>query len=200
MLSVDKRTLQRLVDAWQRVEPRYRAHTLLLPGQPSFICQPQACDAHCCRTFSVSLGDAEVERMQATSGLAPMEFLESEAGEPIALPLARPYLLARAGNRCALLSPDLGCGRYEGRPDACRLYPHQVLVLDATSGRPAPTAGGAPIGAIDRLLRGEPGGVVPLLLRHLECPGFTGPPLTLEDWSSLLRATCELQYGGPVWP
>ncbi len=200
MLSVDKRTLQRLVDAWQRVESRYRAYSLLLPGQPSFICQPQACDAHCCRTFSVSLGDSEVERMRATSGLAPLEFLESEAGEPIALPLARPYLLARVANRCALLSPELACTRYEGRPDACHLYPHQVLVLDETTGRPATTAAGAPREAIDRLLLGEPGGVLPLLLRHLECPGFTGPALAVDGWRALFRTTCDLQYGGPAWP
>ncbi|MBI5946693.1 MAG: YkgJ family cysteine cluster protein [Chloroflexi bacterium] len=197
---MDEPALQRLVAAWQRVESRYRAYGLLLPGQPSFICQPQACDAHCCRSFSVSLGDHEVQRMQATAGLSPVEFLESEEGEPIALPLARPYLLARVENRCALLSPDLACGRYEGRPDACRLYPHQVLVVDETTGRPSATASGAPVAAVDQFLRGEPGGTLPLLLRHLECPGFTGPPLTAAAWAVLLRNTCELQYGGPPWP
>ena len=35
---------------------------------------------------------------------------------------------------------------------------------------------------------------LPLLLRHLECPGFTGEPLTENGWRELISETARLQY------
>ena len=78
--------------AWERLADRYRAYSLCLPGSASFICQAQLCKAHCCRAFSVNLGEGEVARMEAASGLAAVRFLECEEGEPIVLPMAQPYL------------------------------------------------------------------------------------------------------------
>ena len=177
--------------AWDAIAARYRAYTLALPGSPRFICQAALCDAHCCRAFSVNLGEAEVQRMERESGLLPVHFLECEDGAPIALPLAQPYLLARANNRCRLLGDDLACTQYHGRPNACRLYPHFVVFIDAAANRPVT----ADREGIDRSF--PPTSAAPyvaLLLRHVECPGFTGPPMTAVEWEALMRDTYQLQY------
>jgi len=150
------------------------------------------CNAQCCRALSVPLDDADVHRLRRASGLAPGRFLESVEGAPIALPLVQPYLLARTDGRCALLGPGLGCTCYEGRPAACRQYPHQVLFYDVETVRPVPPrpediAGIGP--RHDAATR-----VIPLLIRHRECPGFTGPPLSTQEWIVLVRETVALQY------
>ena len=116
-----------MADTWQTISSRYAAYTLAMPGAATFRCQPELCDAHCCRAFTVNLGESEVSRMAASSGLPASRFLESSHGEPLALPLAQPYILARRHNRCALLGPSLTCSQYEGRPNACRLYPHFMI-------------------------------------------------------------------------
>lgn len=173
--------------AWGVIRARYPSYDLVLPGANSFNCRAETCNAWCCRALSVPLGDVDVERMERVTRLAPADFLECENGEPIALPLRDPYLMARAGGACVLLGKDLACSRYHGRPAACRLYPFQVLVVDEREGRPV-----------------RPGtGAIPLLLRHRECPGFTGPPLQEEAWATLLRETALLQYPDTAaanWP
>ncbi len=183
-------------DAWAGIRPRFTAYDLVLPGVPAFVCKASECEAHCCRVFSVALGDREVERLTAKTGRAPVEFLESENGEPIRLPLLQPYLLSRTDGGCSLLAHEELCGAYEGRPDACRLYPHFVIAIDETTGRPVH---GDPdtIEAAVRVALGEPAPpspLVPLLLRHLECPGFTGPPLPEAAWRTLLADTFRLQF------
>jgi len=174
---------ERMKAAWQRVAAQYPAYSLVLPGDPAFICQAQECTAHCCHAFSVSLGELEVERMAQRSGLAPSRFLESEDGEPLALPLLQPYLLSREGGHCSLLQDDMSCGQYDGRPDACRLYPFQVVLVGEDG--PTTVATGEYIElALGNLMADEDTERVPLLLRHLECPGFTGEPLTLKEWTA----------------
>ena len=176
--------------AWKGISPRYEAYALLLPGDPSFICQPHVCDAHCCRKFSVSVGEADRARMERETALAPVQFLESEAGTPITLPLAKPYLLRRAENRCAMLAPDLGCSVYSGRPDACRQYPYQVLFASVEGGIARPSRDEA----LALLASDSGAGPVALLVRHIECPGFTGEPLSSADWQTLRQSTLALQF------
>jgi Fe-S-cluster containining protein len=179
---------------WEGVAERYLAYRLALPGDATFVCQAELCDAYCCRSYSVGLGDAEVARMQRISGLQPVEFLESEEGEPIRLPLAQPFLLRRRENRCAQLRADLSCEQYEGRPNACRLYPHFVLVFDPKSERPVHADEDAIRAAVTASMTGAEAACVALLLRHIECPGFTGPPMTDAAWQRLFEETYRLQY------
>lgn len=180
--------------AWGQVRERFGAYSLVVPGSPAFICRPDACTAHCCHAFSVNLGEAEADRMTRETGLERIEFLELDDGEPIALPLAQPFLLARSEGRCRFLGRDLGCTVYAGRPNACRLYPHFVVFVDAERGRvttPSLPAGRA---SIESALAGAASSPVPLLLGHVECPGFTGESLSESDWRALLAATYQLQY------
>lgn len=181
---------------WERVRERLGAYDLLLPGSASFVCRAQDCDVHCCRVFSVSLDEREAERMTARHGLQLVEFVECEDGAPIRLPLARPYLLARRDGGCAMLVPGSHfCGTYEGRPDACRQYPHHVLFVDPATARPVHGDLPRMKAALAALPRLPEGGLVPLLLGHRECPGFEGPPLEQGAWLDLLRETAALQYG-----
>ena len=184
-----------MVRAWQSLSPRYEAYSLIVPGTPSFVCQAELCSAHCCKAFSVSLGEDEVSVLAERSRLQPLHFLELEDGEPITLPLAKPYLLARRGGQCALLGPDLRCTQYHGRPDACRLYPHFVVGFDVANEKPVYGDVAGMRAAIDSVAHDRPlGGLVPLLLGHVECPGFTGPPLAEAAFLALLAHTAELQY------
>jgi hypothetical protein len=132
--------------------------------------------------------------MEHESGRRAVEFLESEDGEPIVLPLAQPYLLKRSGGNCALILPDLRCGEYAGRPDACRLYPHFVLAASRSGGRVAGASAEAIRAAQAQLRAGAAGPIVPLLVRHLDCPGFDGPPHSEASWWDLLETTIALQY------
>jgi Fe-S-cluster containining protein len=173
--------------AWAEAAPRFTAYHLLLPSSPSFICKTDACEARCCHTFSVALHDRDVVQFAQVTGLQPVEFLELEDALPIRLPLGQPYLLARDDGRCRFLLPEHHCGVYQARPTACRLYPHFVVYWNLESARPAyqdpPPLDGA----------AAEGPVVPLLLGHDDCPGFTGPPLGPAAWLELLREIDHLQ-------
>ena len=182
--------IDELKAAWTGVAARHAGHRLALPGDAGFICQPRSCEAHCCRAFHVAVNGAEAARLTEAGAGPASRFLESEDGEPLALPLARPYVLARRGGGCVFLDADLACERYAARPAACRLYPHQVIFVDGASGREARLTAEAEWRAIDDAIAGRAGlEAVPLLLRHGECPGFTGPPLSTEAWAALLRET-----------
>jgi Fe-S-cluster containining protein len=186
--AVDPAALaDRMRAAWQEAAARFAAYHLILPGSPSFICQVDACEAACCRVFSVAMHDRDVERFARVSGLQPVEFLEVEAGEPIRLPLAQPYLLARDDGRCRFLQPRHHCGAYEARPTACRLYPHFLIYWNAETARPVYQAPPP----LEEIAAGGP--IVPLLLGHDHCPGFTGPPLSPPAWLELLAETDHLQ-------
>lgn len=185
---------QAMAEAWDAVSSRFGAYALVLPGSSSFLCQPDLCTAHCCHAFSVSLGESEATRMTLQTGMSPEFFLECEDGEPIALPLAQPFLLARKDGHCRFLGADLACTVYAGRPNACRLYPHFIVFVDPASGRvttPPPTQARA---CVQSVLNGVLPPAVPLLLGHVECPGFTGLPLPADDWAALMDRTSRLQH------
>jgi Fe-S-cluster containining protein len=184
---------QAMREAWLELEGRLAAYRLVLPGSPAFICQPQTCTAHCCHAFSVSLGEGESARMTRETGMQMVEFVELEEGQPITLPLAQPYLLAREGGHCRFLSGDLGCEAYPGRPNACRLYPHFVVFWDSEERKPLFGVHPDAEHAVERALQGEVPHPLPLLLGHTECPGFTGPPLPEAVWRALLAETYHMQ-------
>lgn len=182
---------------WARVRERYGSYELVLPGEPSFICQPHSCDAYCCRAFNVALDEGEAAGLRDATGWPASRFLESEDGEPIALPLATPFVLGRREGHCIFLSDELSCQQYEARPSACHSYPHQVVFVDAAGGRPTQPSPETGRRAVEAVAAGRAvEGPLPLLLRHDQCPGFTGPPSTVEGWAELLRETYNRSVGG----
>jgi Fe-S-cluster containining protein len=181
--------------AWARVRERFPHYEAVLPGSASFVCLASSCPSHCCKVYSVSLGDEEVARMERASGLAREAFLEVADGQVITLPLAQPFVLARRDGACALLADDLLCGQYAGRPNACRLYPHFVIVADVARGSVAGLSREVTRTLCQRLLAGSlDGPLVPVLLRHLDCPGFGGPAHSEASWRVLFDETARLQY------
>lgn len=185
----------RTAAAWESVRQRFPNYDIVLPGKPSFLCLASHCPSHCCKVYSVSLGEEEVTRMEQASGLDRHAFLEVEDGQVITLPLAQPFVLARRNGACTLLRDDLLCGQYAGRPNACRLYPHFVIVADTARGTVAGLGREATRALVTELLDGTlDGPLVPVLVRHLDCPGFDGPPHNLETWPVLLEETARLQY------
>lgn len=197
--AYDERVSAALFDAmrsaWEAVSPRFQAYQLILPGSPAFICQPAVCTAYCCHAYSVSLSDADVERMRRFESLEPVEFLElDEDRTPVTLPMAQPYLLARSDGHCKMLTTELGCGTYEGRPNACRLYPHFVVFWDAEAERARTNPSKRVAAAFEAAMKRGMYGPIPLLLGHSECPGFTGEPLSETDWWPLFERTYQLQY------
>ncbi len=181
--------------AWEQAAPRFEAYRLVAPGTPSFICQPEVCTAYCCHAYSVSMSEDDLARFQRFEKLEPVEFLElDEDGTPVTLPMAQPYLLARTENHCKMLGEHLGCTAYEGRPNACRLYPHFVVFWDAETGRARTTPSKRAAASFEAAAKGRLFGLVPLLLGHSECPGFTGPPIAVEAWAALFQRTYQLQY------
>ena len=192
---VSEALFESMRDAWRAASPRFEAYGLVLPGSPSFVCQPLVCTAYCCHAYSVSMGEAEMERFKRFQGLEPVQFLElDEDGTPVTLPLNQPYLLRREDNHCKFLSPELGCSAYHGRPNACRLYPHFVVFWDTEAGTARSVASKRVTASFEAGSRGNVLGLVPLLLGHSECPGFTGPPIAEDAWFELFRNTYQLQY------
>ncbi len=182
-------------EAWAAVRPRFEAYNLLLPGSARFVCQPDVCTAFCCHAYSVNLGDEEVERFRRFESMELIDFLEvDEDGEPIKLPMAQPYLLARADGHCKMLGEHLGCTTYDGRPNACRLYPHFVVFWDPEAERARSTPSRRAAAAFEAASLGNTYGLIPMLLGHSECPGFTGAPLEPAEWYDLFRRTYQLQY------
>lgn len=190
--------------AWAEMAGRFGAYDLVIPGSAAFQCLMAACQKHCCNRYTVNLSDDDVARVVRYSGLLPRDFLECEDGEPLALPLAQPFVLGRAHGTCVFLGADLGCQQYAGRPNACRLYPHFALFVDSSTGKP--TYGDSPAIAqsLDAWLSGRRHSLVPVLMRHLDCPGFAGDRLLPEaEWLTILTETARIQYAPAApdnWP
>ena len=188
---------------WSLAEQRLATYRLVCPGEPSFRCLASECPANCCVPFTVALSAEDVDRLVRFTGRPVRELVECDGDEPLVLPLAEPYVLARIGGRCRFLGSDGLCSVYEGRPNACRLYPFQVVFVERQSGRPRAATPSLVTRARELFASaviddGEP--VVPLLLRHAACPGMVGPPLSEEEWRDLACRVLELQFGARAVP
>lgn len=193
-----------MASAWNLMSERFAAYELVIPGTTAFTCLMAACSQHCCNRYTVNLSERDVDRVVRHSRLAPREFLECEEGEPLSLPLAQPYVLSRAQGTCVFLGPDMGCQQYEGRPNACRLYPHFVLFVDPATAKPTYGDMVAIQESLCDFLSGNASLLVPVLMRHRACPGFEGDRLVTEfEWFAILRETARIQYAPDAsgnWP
>jgi Fe-S-cluster containining protein len=195
---------QAMRDAWAVIADRFQAYELVVPGTTAFDCLQGDCTEHCCNRYTVNLSERDVDRVARFSGRSPRDFLECEEGEPIFLPIAQPYVLTRAGGTCVFLQDDMGCGVYEGRPNACRLYPHFVLLVDPGTGRPTYGEVSAITASMAAWLSDSRHPLVPVLTRHRACPGFEGGRILAEgEWLAILRETARIQYSpesSDDWP
>jgi uncharacterized protein len=84
-----------------------------------------ACFTSCCRDVAIVLTPYDVLRMKRALGLDSTEFLERYTLLPIAKEQRVPVVLLRMDattTRCPFVG-DQGCGIYQARPWACRMYP-----------------------------------------------------------------------------
>lgn len=163
----------------------YPTYKPFRPGDPSLDCPTDACSAWCCRSLTVPADDHDVSAIAEHQTLPQARFLESEGGFPIELPLAHPYVMARSEGACVFLDKDHLCNVYEARPSACRSYPFELLVVESASGRELPVSEEAVLRALGPGETESLNGESAVLMRHRECPGFTGEPMTEAAWESV---------------
>jgi Fe-S-cluster containining protein len=92
-----------------------------------FSCHPGlACFNQCCRQPTVILKPYDIMRLRHRLGITSTEFLEKYTTKVVEnksyLPLVMLDIDQEAGRGCPFLEAA-GCGVYEDRPGACRLFP-----------------------------------------------------------------------------
>jgi len=103
-----------------------------------FGCHPEvACFTRCCTDANILLTPVDVLRLSRRLGLTTTEFLDRHALVPITKDLQLPVVMLRMGEeperRCPFLGSD-GCGVYQDRPWACRMYPVAMALPPARAG------------------------------------------------------------------
>ncbi len=92
-----------------------------------FACHPKlACFTHCCADVNIALTPYDVLRLRKRIGMGSEEFIEKHTVLPPMAPGQKlPMVYLRMGEedkRCKFVG-EKGCGVYEDRPWACRMYP-----------------------------------------------------------------------------
>jgi Fe-S-cluster containining protein len=95
------------------------------------------CFTHCCRDINILLTPADVLHMARRLEMTTGDFLEKHTQMPITKELHLPVVMLKMGpepeKRCSFVS-EKGCGVYEDRPWACRMYPLGSALPPARAG------------------------------------------------------------------
>lgn len=116
-----------------------RKNRNLQPGEVfRFGCHPKvSCFNRCCADVNILLTPLDVLRLARRSGMSTREFLDRHTLVPITKDLHLPVVMLRMGDepekRCPFSTAD-GCGVYEDRPWACRMYPLGMAIPPARAG------------------------------------------------------------------
>jgi Fe-S-cluster containining protein len=103
-----------------------------------FDCQPNvSCFTNCCADVNIVLTPADVLALARRTGLTTGEFLDRHTMHPITKDLHLPVVMLRMSatpeKRCPFVG-EKGCGVYEDRPWACRMYPVGMALPPARPG------------------------------------------------------------------
>ena len=103
-----------------------------------FTCHPGVpCFNSCCADVNIVLTQIDVLRLARRLGMNTREFLETHTSNPITKDLKIPMVMLRMtteeGKPCPFVG-DKGCGVYEDRPWACRMYPLGMAIPPARAG------------------------------------------------------------------
>ncbi len=98
-----------------------------LDSEFTFRCHPGVpCFNECCGDVNIFLTPYDVIRLKNHLGISSTEFLRKHTIAPMDRNLKYPVILLQMGNdekkKCPFVGPG-GCGVYENRPWACRMYP-----------------------------------------------------------------------------
>lgn len=96
-------------------------------GGFSFACHPGvSCFTECCRELRLLLTPYDILRLKKRLGLGAREFIDQYCDEVYDdkrhLPMIHLKMREDERRTCPFVSPE-GCGVYEDRPSACRIYP-----------------------------------------------------------------------------
>jgi Fe-S-cluster containining protein len=95
------------------------------------------CFNDCCADVNIILTPLDVLRLSRRLGLSTTEFLEKHALIPVTKDLQLPVVMLKMGaepeRKCEFVG-EQGCGVYEDRPWACRMYPLGMAVPPARAG------------------------------------------------------------------
>ena len=103
-----------------------------------FTCHPGVpCFNSCCAHINIVLTPAHVLRLARRLEMDTRQFLETYTTNPITKDLRIPMVMLRMtekeGKPCPFVG-DEGCGVYEDRPWACRMYPLGMAIPPARAG------------------------------------------------------------------
>jgi Fe-S-cluster containining protein len=111
----------------------------LEPGESfPFTCHPGVpCFNACCADVNIILTPLDVLQLARGRGMSTSEFLDSHCLTPITKDLQLPVVMLKMRDdedkRCPFVG-DQGCGVYDFRPWACRMYPLGVAIPPARAG------------------------------------------------------------------
>ncbi len=96
-------------------------------GKFRFACHAGVpCFTHCCADLNLALTPYDVLRLKTRLGISSGEFLDRYTTDEVNHNCGLPVLMFKMRNdarrTCLFLQPE-GCGVYQDRPGACRLYP-----------------------------------------------------------------------------
>lgn len=125
-----------------------------------------ACFTHCCADVSIAMTPYDVLRLRKRLGIGSEEFIDKYLLLPKMAPgqkLPAVYLRMDSDTLKCQFVGEKGCGVYEDRPWACRMYP-----VGHASGRTEKNPGGEDFY---------------FLLRDRKCDGLDEPnPMTIREW------------------
>ena len=103
-----------------------------------FTCHPDVpCFNSCCADINIVLTPADVLRLARRLEIDTRQFLETYTTNPITKDLQIPMVMLRMtdkeGKPCPFVGEE-GCGVYEDRPWACRMYPLGMAIPPARAG------------------------------------------------------------------
>lgn len=112
--------------------------TLAVGQHFPFTCHPGVpCFNACCADVNIILTPLDVLRLARKAGLHTREFLDLCTLNPITKDLQLPIVMLKMKDepekRCPFLEPQ-GCGVYDHRPWACRMYPLGMAIPPARAG------------------------------------------------------------------
>ena len=96
------------------------------------------CFTRCCHDVNIMLTPVDVLRLARHLKMTTQEFLDAHTLTPIAKDLYLPVVMLRLRDDddkgCPFLDAERGCGVYEDRPWACRMYPLGMAIPPARAG------------------------------------------------------------------
>jgi Fe-S-cluster containining protein len=103
-----------------------------------FNCHPGVpCFNQCCQDVNIVLTPLDVLELARSQGMTTGEFLQQHTLMPITKELQLPMVMLKMrddeAKRCPFVT-EQGCGVYENRPWACRMYPLGMAIPPARAG------------------------------------------------------------------